>query len=195
MNTGKRGILSHAPIAIVGGLGLSFLILWFFLPGLIAVHGDIARHAPVVAYSTADWFMVAVGVLVGKVTIVVTAIQAFGLNDGPRRRIGKILSIYLVVLAALTFAALVVPESFRRHALTEAGYVVCSSKREARGRFHKLTWSRVDCRLVLSDRWIKIARYKIPRYVEMVDAFPLTAAGKAQKFRMQEAMAAELGLS
>lgn len=151
MNTGKRGILSRPPIAIVGGLGLSFLILWFFLPGLIAVHRDIARHAPVVTYSTADWFIVAVGVLVGKVTIIVTAIQAFGLNHGPRKRVGKILSIYLVILTALTFAALVVPEAFRRHALTEAGYVVCSSKREVRGRSYKLTWSRVDCRLVAQE--------------------------------------------
>lgn len=41
----------------------------------------------------------------------------------------------------------------------------------------------------------KIAHYKIPRYVKMVESFPLTATGKAQKFRMQEAMAEELGLS
>lgn len=40
----------------------------------------------------------------------------------------------------------------------------------------------------------KIAHYKIPRYVRMVEEFPLTATGKAQKFRMQEAMAEELGL-
>lgn len=39
----------------------------------------------------------------------------------------------------------------------------------------------------------KIAHYKIPRYVKMVEGFPLTATGKAQKFRMQEAMAEELG--
>jgi fatty-acyl-CoA synthase len=38
----------------------------------------------------------------------------------------------------------------------------------------------------------KIAHYKIPRYVKVVEEFPLTATGKAQKFRMQETMAAEL---
>jgi hypothetical protein len=152
MKTGTRAILSRPPVAIVGGLGISFLILWFLLPGLIAVHRDIARHALVIRYSTADWFMVAVGMLVGSVTIVVAAIQTFGLDKGPRRRIGKILSIYLVVLTGLTFAALVVPEALRRHTLTEAGYAVCSSKRQVRGYFHKLTWSRVDCRLVVSDR-------------------------------------------
>ena len=40
----------------------------------------------------------------------------------------------------------------------------------------------------------KIAHYKIPRHVRFVDAMPLTATGKPQKFRMQEAMMAELGI-
>lgn len=41
----------------------------------------------------------------------------------------------------------------------------------------------------------KIAHYKVPRYVKMVDGFPMTVTGKPQKFLMQEAMAAELGLA
>ncbi|MGD9537586.1 MAG: AMP-binding protein [Alphaproteobacteria bacterium] len=40
----------------------------------------------------------------------------------------------------------------------------------------------------------KIAHYKIPRYVRFVDAFPMTVTGKIQKFKMREAMIAELGL-
>ena len=40
----------------------------------------------------------------------------------------------------------------------------------------------------------KIAHFKIPRHVRFVDAMPLTATGKPQKFRMQEAMMAELGI-
>jgi acyl-CoA synthetase (AMP-forming)/AMP-acid ligase II len=36
----------------------------------------------------------------------------------------------------------------------------------------------------------KIAGYKIPRHIRFVDAFPLTATGKPQKFRMREAMMA-----
>lgn len=32
----------------------------------------------------------------------------------------------------------------------------------------------------------QIARFKIPRYVRFVDAFPLTVTGKVQKFRMRE---------
>jgi len=40
----------------------------------------------------------------------------------------------------------------------------------------------------------KIASFKIPRYVKMVDEFPMTVTGKIQKFRMREIMIHELGL-
>jgi fatty-acyl-CoA synthase len=40
----------------------------------------------------------------------------------------------------------------------------------------------------------KIAHYKIPRYIRIVDAFPMTVTGKIQKFIMREAMINELGL-
>jgi fatty-acyl-CoA synthase len=40
----------------------------------------------------------------------------------------------------------------------------------------------------------QIARYKIPRYVRVVDAFPLTVTGKVQKFKMREREIEELGL-
>lgn len=40
----------------------------------------------------------------------------------------------------------------------------------------------------------KIAHYKIPRYVRIVDAFPMTVTGKVQKFKMRETAIAELGL-
>jgi fatty-acyl-CoA synthase len=38
----------------------------------------------------------------------------------------------------------------------------------------------------------RIAKFKIPRYVRIVDAFPLTASGKIQKFRLREAHEATL---
>ena len=38
----------------------------------------------------------------------------------------------------------------------------------------------------------RIARFKIPRFVRIVDGFPLTASGKIQKFRLREAHEAEL---
>ncbi len=41
----------------------------------------------------------------------------------------------------------------------------------------------------------RMAGTKIPRQIRFVDAFPLTATGKAQKFRMREAMMAEMGLT
>ncbi len=41
----------------------------------------------------------------------------------------------------------------------------------------------------------QIAHYKVPRHVRIVDAFPLTATGKPQKFEMRKAMVQALGLS
>ncbi|MEJ1161089.1 AMP-binding protein [Prosthecomicrobium sp. N25] len=41
----------------------------------------------------------------------------------------------------------------------------------------------------------QIAHYKVPRYVEFVTEIPMTVTGKAQKFRMREAMMERLGLS
>ena len=40
----------------------------------------------------------------------------------------------------------------------------------------------------------RIAHYKVPRYVKLVDAFPLTVTGKVQKYLMREQMKVELGL-
>jgi fatty-acyl-CoA synthase len=40
----------------------------------------------------------------------------------------------------------------------------------------------------------RIAHFKVPRYVKLVDEFPLTVTGKVQKFRMREQAIAELGL-
>jgi fatty-acyl-CoA synthase len=40
----------------------------------------------------------------------------------------------------------------------------------------------------------KIAHYKIPRYVQVTDEFPMTVTGKVQKFKMREAAVELLGL-
>ncbi len=40
----------------------------------------------------------------------------------------------------------------------------------------------------------RIAQFKVPRYVKVVEEFPLTVTGKVQKFRMREQAIAELGL-
>jgi fatty-acyl-CoA synthase len=40
----------------------------------------------------------------------------------------------------------------------------------------------------------RIAHFKMPRYVKLVDAFPMTVTGKVQKFKMRELAIEELGL-
>lgn len=40
----------------------------------------------------------------------------------------------------------------------------------------------------------RLAHYKIPRYVKVVDEFPMTVTGKVRKVEMREATVAELGL-
>ena len=41
----------------------------------------------------------------------------------------------------------------------------------------------------------KLAHYKIPRYVHIVDEFPMTVTGKVRKVEMREKSVAELGLA
>ncbi|MFO7856042.1 MAG: AMP-binding protein [Paracoccaceae bacterium] len=41
----------------------------------------------------------------------------------------------------------------------------------------------------------RIAHYKIPKHVRLVDEFPMTVTGKPQKFRMRDAMMRDLGLA
>lgn len=40
----------------------------------------------------------------------------------------------------------------------------------------------------------KIARYKIPRYMKIIDSYPMTASGKIQKFKLKEQAVWEMGL-
>ena len=40
----------------------------------------------------------------------------------------------------------------------------------------------------------KLAHYKIPRYVMVVDEFPMTVTGKIRKVEMREETAEKLGL-
>jgi len=40
----------------------------------------------------------------------------------------------------------------------------------------------------------KLARHKVPRYIDFVDSFPMNAAGKIQKYKMREAAVKKLGL-
>ncbi len=38
----------------------------------------------------------------------------------------------------------------------------------------------------------QITHFKVPQYIRFVDEFPMTVTGKIQKFRMREAMIAQL---
>jgi fatty-acyl-CoA synthase len=40
----------------------------------------------------------------------------------------------------------------------------------------------------------RISRHKVPRYVSLVTAFPLTSSGKVKKFELKERLIKELGL-
>ncbi len=40
----------------------------------------------------------------------------------------------------------------------------------------------------------RLAHYKIPRYVKIVDTFPMTVTGKIRKVEMREVSISELGL-
>ena len=53
----------------------------------------------------------------------------------------------------------------------------------------------VDADIVRAYCKGKIAHFKVPRYVSVVDDFPMTVTGKIQKFKMRETAIAELGLS
>jgi fatty-acyl-CoA synthase len=54
--------------------------------------------------------------------------------------------------------------------------------------------SQLDVESVLGFCAGRIAHYKVPRHVKVVDGFPMTVTGKVQKFKMREAYVAELGL-
>ena len=41
----------------------------------------------------------------------------------------------------------------------------------------------------------KIAHYKVPRYVQVVNEFPMTVTGKVQKYKLREQAIEELGLA
>lgn len=50
----------------------------------------------------------------------------------------------------------------------------------------------IDAALVQSFCRDRLARFKVPRFIRIVDAFPLTASGKVQKFKLREMHEKEL---
>ena len=66
-------------------------------------------------------------------------------------------------------------------------------------KLHKSTIDGLEAEPI-TDQQIKafcvdnIAKFKIPRFIKFVDAYPTNAIGKIQKFKMQEQMIDELKL-
>jgi len=62
-------------------------------------------------------------------------------------------------------------------------------------------WVQLKDRQTLSEEEIRafckdhIAYFKVPRYIRVVDDFPMTVTGKVQKFKMRQQMENELGLA
>jgi fatty-acyl-CoA synthase len=63
-----------------------------------------------------------------------------------------------------------------------------------------MAWIRCREGVVLSETEVreycsgKIAHFKVPRYVKVVDEFPMTVTGKIQKYKMREQAIVDLGL-
>jgi fatty-acyl-CoA synthase len=55
--------------------------------------------------------------------------------------------------------------------------------------------SALDAEAVREHCRGRIAHFKVPRYVKLVDAFPMTVTGKVQKYKMREEAIEELGLA
>ncbi len=53
----------------------------------------------------------------------------------------------------------------------------------------------IDAAEVMTFCQSRLARFKIPRFVRMVDSFPMTASGKIQKYKLREMHDAELATS
>jgi fatty-acyl-CoA synthase len=53
----------------------------------------------------------------------------------------------------------------------------------------------IDAAQVMTFCQSRLARFKIPRFVRMVDSFPMTASGKIQKYKLREMHDAELATS
>ena len=71
-------------------------------------------------------------------------------------------------------------------ALRRGGHGVGARLRDGRRADHART-SRAFCEG-------RIAHYKVPRYVQVADEFPMTVTGKVQKYKMREAAIELLGL-
>jgi len=91
-----------------------------------------------------------------------------------------------------------IEECLHRHPAVQDAQVI--GVPDARYGEEVMAWIQLRDGIQATEEEIKeycrahIARYKVPRYVRFVEAFPLTVTGKVQKFKMRDEAIRELGL-
>jgi fatty-acyl-CoA synthase len=119
-------------------------------------------------------------------------VQVFGVADD---RYGEELCAWIRVRAGETLT----PEEvlFEHPAIGSAQVIGVPDERMGE---ELMAWIVVHDGATVSDDEVRtfcrerLAHFKVPRYVKVVDEFPMTVTGKIQKFRMRELAIAELGL-
>jgi fatty-acyl-CoA synthase len=117
-------------------------------------------------------------------------------HDGYGKIVGRLKE--LVIRGGENIAPAEIEEFLHRHSQVEMAQVVgvpdekygeelCACIKLKMGQ----QLSEEELRLFCRDQ---IAHFKIPRYVRFVEAFPMTASGKVQKYLLAEQSARELGL-
>ncbi len=115
-------------------------------------------------------------------------------GDGRIRITGRIKDI--IIRGGENIAPKEVEDVLRTHpAITDASVYAVKSEFfgeevAAALRLHPgATISKEDVQAFCKDR---LARFKVPKYIRLVESFPLTASGKIQKFRLREMHESEL---
>jgi len=115
-------------------------------------------------------------------------------QDGRIRITGRIKDI--IIRGGENIAPKEVEDVLRTHpAIADASVYAVKSEffgEEVAAALRPHPGAAIDVEDVQSFCRERLARFKIPRYIRIVDAFPLTASGKIQKFRLREAHEAEL---
>ena len=115
-------------------------------------------------------------------------------RDGRIRITGRIKDI--IIRGGENIAPKVVEDLLRTHpSIADASVYAVRSEffgEEVAAALRPHPGAVIDTGEVQSFCGDRLARFKIPRYFRLVDAFPLTASGKIQKFKLREMHESEL---
>jgi fatty-acyl-CoA synthase len=105
----------------------------------------------------------------------------------------------LIIRGGENIAPKEVEDVLRRHpAIADVSVYAISSAffgEEVAAAIRPQPGATIDAAEVMRFCEDRIARFKVPRYVRVVDAFPMTASGKIQKFKLREMHEAEVSPS